>query len=306
MPGGTFLRRNDNTYPATVSSFALDKYEVTVGRFRAFVGAGGATTTKPPAVGAGSHPKIPNSGWQSGWSTFLPSTIAELEKSLDGGTWTPAAGANEQRPITNVSWFLAFAFCAWDRGRLPTYAEWTYASSGGSEQRLYPWSQPGSATDGDSTFAAYGCAVTPPGLACPPSYCSNNPAISPCPITGCAGTCVNPGCTGCDAVQDVAMVGRFPKGAGRWGHLDLGGNVQEWVLDVAIARKPNELPMPCVDCAAVPPAVIVGSGGNGTELLLQEGSWRSTAVSRLRNTENPNSLRPSDTADTVGFRCARD
>ena len=39
VPGGAFNLSNDPTYPATVSDFYLDKYEVTVGRFRAFVTA---------------------------------------------------------------------------------------------------------------------------------------------------------------------------------------------------------------------------------------------------------------------------
>jgi len=46
VPGGSYFRSydlagdsisGDTSYPATVSSFRLDKYEVTVGRFRAFV-----------------------------------------------------------------------------------------------------------------------------------------------------------------------------------------------------------------------------------------------------------------------------
>jgi formylglycine-generating enzyme required for sulfatase activity len=44
-----------------------------------------------------------------------------------------------------LDWYTAFAFCAWDGGRLPTEAEWNYAAAGGSEQRYYPWSNP--ATD---------------------------------------------------------------------------------------------------------------------------------------------------------------
>ena len=34
VPGGTFNRSDDSGHPATVSTFVLDTYEVTVGRFR--------------------------------------------------------------------------------------------------------------------------------------------------------------------------------------------------------------------------------------------------------------------------------
>src|SRR4051794_15820890 len=64
VPGGTFNRRSFGSLPATISKLDLDVYEVTVGRFRAFVEAGGGTRTMPPSDGAGAHPKIPNSGWQ--------------------------------------------------------------------------------------------------------------------------------------------------------------------------------------------------------------------------------------------------
>jgi hypothetical protein len=59
VPGGTFSRGydgvlyNDASHPATVSDFKLDKYEVTVGRFRAFLNAGLGTQKTPPAEGSG-------------------------------------------------------------------------------------------------------------------------------------------------------------------------------------------------------------------------------------------------------------
>lgn len=62
IPAGSYYRSydlagdgkfGDNTYPAAVSKFRLDKYEVTVGRFRAFVNAGMGTQMNPPVSGAG-------------------------------------------------------------------------------------------------------------------------------------------------------------------------------------------------------------------------------------------------------------
>jgi hypothetical protein len=50
VPGGTFNRGNDASYPATVSTFRLDTYEITVGRFRTFVAAY-ARGVIPPGAG---------------------------------------------------------------------------------------------------------------------------------------------------------------------------------------------------------------------------------------------------------------
>ncbi|WP_437295586.1 formylglycine-generating enzyme family protein [Sorangium sp. So ce426] len=194
VPGGTFNRSNDAAYPATVSRFALDRFEVTVGRFRKFVEA---YPGSKPAEGAGAHPLIDGSGWNAEWA--LPENAADLRQAAKCSgayqTWTDEAGANEHLPMHCLDWYVAFAFCAWDGGRLATEAEWNYAAAGGDEQREYPW---GSGIDGDR--AVYNC--------------TGDGSV--------AGRCVP---------SDILPVGSKPRGDGRWGHSDLAGNMSEWVLD---------------------------------------------------------------------------
>jgi formylglycine-generating enzyme required for sulfatase activity len=217
VPGGTYYRSydgvdfTDKSYPATVADFYLDKYLITVGRFRQFVNAGMGTQANPPASGAGANSLIPGSGWDSTWKTYLAATTAALTTNVkcaaDYQNWTDTAGSNESQPMNCLDWYTAFAFCAWDGGRLPTEAEWNYAASGGSEQRYYPWSNPATSTTIDDSYAVYGCGGS------------------------CSGT------------QNVGS--KSPKGDGKWGQSDLAGNVFEWNLDWYASPYTD----PCNNCA---------------------------------------------------------
>jgi len=237
ISGGSFNRSNgSDQLTASVARFELDRFEVTVGRFRQFVAA---YPENWPAAGAGAHPLIAGSGWQTDWDQHLPASrealIASLQCNPQFQTWTREPGPNENRPINCVSWYVAFAFCAWDQGRLPTDAERHYAASGGAGG-LYPW---GDAPTPDAQHASYDC--TADGSA--PQDCSST---------------------------DILEVGSTPDGDGPWGQSDLAGGMMEWALDWFAAY-----PSACDDCAqVVPPPSNLGRsawGGDwshGADLLL--------------------------------------
>jgi formylglycine-generating enzyme required for sulfatase activity len=154
VPGGTFKRSyddpnyvddgeyTDDASPATVSAFRLDKFEVTVGRFRQFVNAFGEFH---PSAGDGKSARIAgDEGWSSSFT--LPATtealLAELQCDDASATWSNDPLVNNSLPINCVSFPVAYGFCIWDDARLPTEAEWNFAAAGGELQRAYPWPRP--------------------------------------------------------------------------------------------------------------------------------------------------------------------
>ena len=278
VPGGTYFRSYDKagdggsgdmSSPATISSFRLDKYEVTVGRLRAFVNAeiGMGTQANPPMAGAGARANIAMSGWDASWNASLAANTAALTADVKCSatfqTWTDTAAANENRPMNCITWFEAMAFCAWDGGFLPTEAEWNYAATGGDEQRAYPWSNPAAdLTTLDGMHASY--------------------------IDGT--NCVGDGMAGCQ-VTDLVAVGTKPAGDGRWEQSDLAGNVFEWVLDWY--ASPYETT--CTNCADTTPA---------SYRMVRGGSF-DDVVTYLRAGYRFNYTTPVNRSVTLGLRCAR-
>jgi formylglycine-generating enzyme required for sulfatase activity len=256
-----------------VSSFRLDKYLVTVGRFRQFVNAWNLGTGYP-VPGSGKHTHLnagqglANSGgagtYEPGWVTLDNSNAAPTDTNLacdTAATWTTSPRANENLPINCVTWYAAYAFCIWDGGFLPSEAEWEYVAAGGSQLREYPW---GSAVPG----AANQYAI----------YSDNN------------GNCYYPSGTlaPCTGVSNVAPVGTATLGAGLWGQLDLAGDLREWNLDWGGDAYVD----PCTDCADV----------SGTVFRVYRASAYDSDIylPSDRKFDYPTRRFP-----TFGFRCAR-
>lgn len=269
LPGGMFYRGEitDNGAPATLSPFHLDRFEVTVGRYRKFVESYDAwRQAGHPAAQEGAHPNAAGTGWNPAWNTeldVLAPNAAALKKNLactsSQNTWTDTPGVHETRPAGCVNWYQAFAFCIWDGGYLPTEAEFNFAQTGGSERRYLPWSSPPSAQQYDRKYASYECSIAESGLE----------------------SC-------------IFKVGAHPLGDGRFGQADLGGNVWEWTLDYEVGY-----PTPCQDCTSM-----LDPEGPMTEgRIIRGGGWSNGSSgmrSGYRVGQDPQRVRGSG----IGFRCA--
>jgi formylglycine-generating enzyme len=262
--------------PATVSSFRLDKYLVTVGRFREFVAAWNGGWLPSPGSGVHTHlngglglvnagqdaGSIHETGWIASDDGNVAPTNANLASCAPYSSWTNAASTQENLPIDCVNWWEAYAFCIWDGGFLPSDAEGELAAAGGSQQREYPW---GSMAPGTGNqYAIYGSD---------------------------SAACYYPGGTlaACTGVANIAPVGSTTLGAGLWGQLDLAGEAFEWQLDFFAPYVD-----PCADCAYLTAASgRVLRGGDylyGASYLLSSYRYGSP---------------PTDRYVDVGFRCAR-
>lgn len=92
-----------------VDQFYIDKFEVTNGRYAQFVNATGHRA-----------PHNPTDPTRTLWQG------AAITDSL------------ADRPVVNVDWYDAAAYCKWAGKRLPTEAEWEKAAKGTSDRR-FPW-----------------------------------------------------------------------------------------------------------------------------------------------------------------------
>jgi formylglycine-generating enzyme required for sulfatase activity len=127
IPGGHFFMGSDQrdalenerpSHKVTLSTYCIDKYEVTVAKYNECSDRGDCRRAARENVWSGITEKEQK--------TFDPLCNARDPEKLGN------------HPVNCVDWDQAAGYCKWRGGRLPTEAEWEFAARG-PDGRVYPW-----------------------------------------------------------------------------------------------------------------------------------------------------------------------
>jgi formylglycine-generating enzyme required for sulfatase activity len=193
-----------------VDGYWMDMTEVTNEQFARFVKATGYVTVAERKPRAEDYPQARPENLVAGSVVFSPPNHP-VELNNHFAWWSYAAGANWRHPegpnsdikgrmnhpVVHVAYEDAVAYCEWAGKRLPTEAEFEFASRGGLDRKRYAW----------------GDEFMPGGKHMANTFQGHFPNSN----------------TGEDGYKTTAPVGSFP--ANGYGLFDMAGNVWEWTSD---------------------------------------------------------------------------
>jgi formylglycine-generating enzyme required for sulfatase activity len=227
IPGGTFSMGGVNpvgiqdggredmydarpVHRVRLDPFFMDASEVTNAQFELFVKAKGYVTIAEVTPTKEEFPDAPVENLVAGSVVFTPpAEKVPLNNHLQwwayvhGVNWRHPEGPNsdlkgrENFPVVHVAYPDAVAYATWAGKRLPTEAEWEFASRGGESGNLYAW---GNQINPDSKWMANTFQGTFPNSD-----------------------------VGTDGFRGIAPVKKYAPN--RYGLYDMAGNVWEWCAD---------------------------------------------------------------------------
>jgi formylglycine-generating enzyme required for sulfatase activity len=229
----------------TISSFCVDVTEVTSAAYR-----------KCSDVGECRRPthavEWPN--------------VSLQEREVYSKECTGMAEGKADHPINCIDWEMASHYCKFRKKRLPTEAEWEFATRG-RDGRMYPW--------GDGM----------------PDATRLNACGSECQAwADKAGVSIMSDKALKDGFPTTAPVKSFAAGRSPYGAFDLAGNVWEWTATwyAPHSKEPKTDP---AGAASGEKRVIRGGGWNGGDANWSRPSFRFAQM-------------PTARSPAIGFRCA--
>jgi formylglycine-generating enzyme required for sulfatase activity len=256
IPAGQYFQGSDakdaadNEKPShnvTLNAFCMDLYETTAKEYKACSDVG----------------KCRRPSNEVEWPK-----ITAADRKLYSPLCTFGKPELDQHPINCVSFEMAETYCKAQGKRLPTEAEWEYATRG-PDGRIYPWGD-------DAPTAKH--------------------------LNACGTECVTWGqkhgvaftalYTSDDGYPTTAPVGQFEAGRSRFGPYDVAGNVWEWVADWYAPYSPEKKTNPT-------------GPDTGDKKVIRGGAWNGSYTSWLRPSFRY-AQDPTAMSYGIGFRCAAD